>query len=599
MPAAIPFGWTVQNVSGTAVSGAKIYFYIEGTTTPRTPYSDIALTVPTANPVVADAAGYFRVYLSSDLSYDIVVKSADDSITYQERRSPAASAILGRSDVETHAAARLLTPVAGTSVQILGRTTAGDFGGGLYRARTGSDADNDGTVLVCANGIRLEFMGEYCTPEQWGATTGTSGSCAAAVSAWVAQITLGRAPKWLHHPQQAVYRYLSAVSPMVDLGLVKITFQGIGTNVYKAFTSTSESDGVFVFRGSVQPVVGSFAARCSDNHEGGSIVRIESTSTNAAAYGFIDAVYGTFENSPVQTITSATAANPAVFTLNAHGYSNGNVVVFRATGGDLNWAQNNLAQYTVSDATTNTFTLTSISGGSKINSTGYSAFGAATIGRRRAPHAYISIDGSQKTTGAIGARGFVIRGCQLFGAGLGGLHLRSVIGAYLSNNAFSGAGLNAGINITGTPSVSSQYVTIAGGLVDGIIEDYSIGFTGEGINQGDHIRTVNTQDSTWRGPIAGLNMTVGTRNSGASYMPISGGQVLQRKTVSGMTSAYTTVTFPMQFKTTPRVWVEPLNCPNTLANAIQNSPTVTGVDVAGGNLSAGGDVEVYAVGEGF
>ena len=98
MATAIPFGWTVQNAAGTAVSGAKIYFTIPGTSTPRSPFTDSGLTVPSANPVVADAAGYFLVYLSSELAYDIVVKSADDSITYQERR--VASNIAGAQPVD-------------------------------------------------------------------------------------------------------------------------------------------------------------------------------------------------------------------------------------------------------------------------------------------------------------------------------------------------------------------------------------------------------------------------------------------------------------------------------------------------------------------
>ena len=85
MASAIPFGWGVQNAAGAAVSGAKVYFYIPSTVTPRTPYSDTALSVPTANPVIADSAGWFSVYLSDALSYQIVVKSADDSITYYDK----------------------------------------------------------------------------------------------------------------------------------------------------------------------------------------------------------------------------------------------------------------------------------------------------------------------------------------------------------------------------------------------------------------------------------------------------------------------------------------------------------------------------------
>jgi hypothetical protein len=78
-----PFGWQVENASGTPVSGAKIAFKKAGTSTNRAPFTDKGLTVPTSNPVVADAAGWFNVYLDPSLDYDITVKSADESITYQ------------------------------------------------------------------------------------------------------------------------------------------------------------------------------------------------------------------------------------------------------------------------------------------------------------------------------------------------------------------------------------------------------------------------------------------------------------------------------------------------------------------------------------
>ena len=78
-----PFGWQVENASGTPVSGAKIAFKKAGTSTNRAPFTDKALTVPASNPVIADAAGWFNVYLDPSLDYDITVKSADESITYQ------------------------------------------------------------------------------------------------------------------------------------------------------------------------------------------------------------------------------------------------------------------------------------------------------------------------------------------------------------------------------------------------------------------------------------------------------------------------------------------------------------------------------------
>lgn len=75
-------GRQVEDLNGVAVSGAKIYFYKAGTLTLQTAYTDAALTTPAANPVIADSAGYYDAYLKPGLSYDIVVKSADDAITY-------------------------------------------------------------------------------------------------------------------------------------------------------------------------------------------------------------------------------------------------------------------------------------------------------------------------------------------------------------------------------------------------------------------------------------------------------------------------------------------------------------------------------------
>ena len=87
--AAFPYGWQVENASGTPVSGAKIYFYVPTTTTPRNTFTDTALTVPAANPVLADAAGWFRTYVDTAQAYDIVIRSADDAITYQTLTLPA------------------------------------------------------------------------------------------------------------------------------------------------------------------------------------------------------------------------------------------------------------------------------------------------------------------------------------------------------------------------------------------------------------------------------------------------------------------------------------------------------------------------------
>jgi hypothetical protein len=92
MASGIPFGDQVENSSGTPVSSAKIYFKIKGTNTNATTYTDSALTVPAANPVEADAAGWFNTYLDPNVNYDVEIKSANDAITYRSfSESPSAT----------------------------------------------------------------------------------------------------------------------------------------------------------------------------------------------------------------------------------------------------------------------------------------------------------------------------------------------------------------------------------------------------------------------------------------------------------------------------------------------------------------------------
>lgn len=83
MATGIPFGWQVENSSGTPVSGAKVYTYRRGTTTPTAAYTDSACTTPAANPIVCDATGFFNAYRSASVDYTIVYKSADDATTYR------------------------------------------------------------------------------------------------------------------------------------------------------------------------------------------------------------------------------------------------------------------------------------------------------------------------------------------------------------------------------------------------------------------------------------------------------------------------------------------------------------------------------------
>jgi hypothetical protein len=61
--------------------GAKIYFRATGTSTPQNTYTDIALTVAHANPVVADADGYFDpIYFDPSLpNYRVIHTDGSDA----------------------------------------------------------------------------------------------------------------------------------------------------------------------------------------------------------------------------------------------------------------------------------------------------------------------------------------------------------------------------------------------------------------------------------------------------------------------------------------------------------------------------------------
>lgn len=67
---------TVLDANGNPVSGALIYTYFAGTTTPQPTYTDVALAVPNANPIVADSAGRYVAFLSPDSSYKLIIKDA-------------------------------------------------------------------------------------------------------------------------------------------------------------------------------------------------------------------------------------------------------------------------------------------------------------------------------------------------------------------------------------------------------------------------------------------------------------------------------------------------------------------------------------------
>ena len=75
----------IPNASGVKYPGAKAYFFETGTTTPKNSYTDFALSVAHAHPVVADANGDWpTIYLSNDARYRVTLKQSDGTLIYTQ-----------------------------------------------------------------------------------------------------------------------------------------------------------------------------------------------------------------------------------------------------------------------------------------------------------------------------------------------------------------------------------------------------------------------------------------------------------------------------------------------------------------------------------
>jgi hypothetical protein len=76
--------WRVTDSNGNPLASGKVYFYETGTTTPKATYSDAALTVPNANPLILDANGEGWVFVADAAVYTVVVKTAADVTVWSE-----------------------------------------------------------------------------------------------------------------------------------------------------------------------------------------------------------------------------------------------------------------------------------------------------------------------------------------------------------------------------------------------------------------------------------------------------------------------------------------------------------------------------------
>lgn len=110
-----PNGKFEATENGEPLVGAKLYTYQAGTTTLVPTYTNSALSVANANPVVMDSQGRATIFLNSTLSYDFVLKRSDDSEVWTVS---GIAAMATGADLNAEAASRAAADTAEANARI-------------------------------------------------------------------------------------------------------------------------------------------------------------------------------------------------------------------------------------------------------------------------------------------------------------------------------------------------------------------------------------------------------------------------------------------------------------------------------------------------
>jgi len=168
---------TVVDTNGIPVSGAKIYTYTADSNDPKVTYTDYDSGVEQTNPIVADSAGRFELWLGGGL-YKLVYKDSDDvtirTIDNVGTGSGGDTAVMTVQTITgSEDSLKSLSEGVVGSVVALGYRTAGDGGGGLFRWSDGSSGGDDGAVVdgntTYTSGRWVRVIEDTVNPRWWGA----------------------------------------------------------------------------------------------------------------------------------------------------------------------------------------------------------------------------------------------------------------------------------------------------------------------------------------------------------------------------------------------------------------------------------------------
>lgn len=127
-----PVPWqTFFDDDGTVLAGGKLYTFAPGLVTPKGTFSNVALTVPNANPIILDAAGRCVIYLQDYESYGYELRRSNDTLVRTQDNIPASNTITGRNLGEYfHFGGESNEPITATSYPV--GTTYAELHGGTH-----------------------------------------------------------------------------------------------------------------------------------------------------------------------------------------------------------------------------------------------------------------------------------------------------------------------------------------------------------------------------------------------------------------------------------------------------------------------------------
>ena len=142
----------------TPADGAKLYFYVVGSATPKDSYTTAAATVAHANPLIADAKGVFpAIYLSGDYDWVLQDKNSVQRNTGSVSEFATASNSVFDKNFATLALAKAdHNIISGDAVNLKERTT-GNGGGGMWDVIAGTGTAN-GVDIVAHDTLDLSLV---------------------------------------------------------------------------------------------------------------------------------------------------------------------------------------------------------------------------------------------------------------------------------------------------------------------------------------------------------------------------------------------------------------------------------------------------------